>query len=106
MDLRSLLLLAVAAATIPLPAAAQTYVRRSDPVREGRTWTGTIDCGTPVAEGGRLVLRADLGAVTVKTGAERQLTCLVSLRAYATDEQEARQILGRYDISLNAADNT
>ena len=85
MDFRSLLLLAVAAATLPLPAAAQTYVRRSDPVRDGRTWTETVECGSAVAEGGRLVLRADVGAVAVKTGAERQSTCLVRLRAYASD---------------------
>ena len=102
MSFRLLLLVAVAAAALPLPAAGQTYVRRGDPVREGRTWVETIECGTPVAEGGRLVLRADVGAVAVKTGAERQLTCLVRLRAYASDEQEARLILSRYDITLSA----
>jgi len=102
MDFRSLFLVALAAATLPLPAAAQTYVRRSDPVREGRTWMEIVDCGTSVVNGGRLALRADVGSVAVKTGAARQLTCQVRLRAYADDEREARQILGRYEITLNA----
>lgn len=103
--LRLWLLLAVAAAVWPPTVAAQTYVQRGDVSREGRTWVETVQCGAPVSEGGRLVLRADMGSVTVKTGADRQLGCQVRLRAYASDEKEARQILNRYDITVNVTNN-
>lgn len=105
MHLRLWLPLAAAIAVLPLHMAAQTYVQRGNIKREGRTWVETVECGAPVSEGGRLVLRADVGSVTIKTGADRQLGCQVRLRAYASDEQEARQILNSYDITVNVTNN-
>lgn len=105
MRLRWLLLTLLAAASLPLSVQGQISVRRGDIQQEGRKWMERVTCSAPVQEGGRLVLRADVGSVVVKTWPEKRLECEVRLRAYASNEQEARQLLGRYEIGLRSLED-
>lgn len=104
MRLRWLWLTLLAAASLPLPVQGQIFVRRGDIQQEGRTWVERVTCSAPAQDGGRLVLRADVGSVLVKTGLEKRLECEVRLRAYTLNEQEARQLLGRYEVGLRSAE--
>ncbi len=89
----------------PLPGqAAQPplSVERGQIEREGRTWVEHVQCLAPVAEGGRLVLRTDIGSIVVTVGQANRLECVVRLRAYASDEEEARRQLGRFEVGLRS----
>ena len=105
MPARFLILLALLAAAAPLPAQDAMYVRRGEVVREGRVWVEGVNCGAGVEEGARLVLRADVGSINVKTGPERRLECRILLRAYTPDEQEARQLFNRFEVGLRATED-
>jgi hypothetical protein len=69
-------------AAVILPARAEdSYVKRGTPQRQGRVWVEQAECSVPVKEGGRLVLRTDLGSVSVRPGASDRLQCSVGGRA-------------------------
>ncbi|HEV2350506.1 MAG TPA: hypothetical protein VG028_11750 [Terriglobia bacterium] len=102
MRLRFLLFLGVAAALMiqPLHAAEQAYVKRGEPHREGRGWVERADCGGSVQPGARLVLRADMGSVTVRPGPDGQVVCHMFLRVFRPSEQEALQVFRRVELSV------
>ena len=101
MRFRLLLLGVVAvAASLPLAAQEQAYVRLGQLEQEGRAWVERIECGAPVREGGRLVVRADVGTVIVKPGAADRMQCQVRLWIYAGSEAEARRFLNRFAVSV------
>jgi hypothetical protein len=87
-----LCLLLLSLASVPQPVRAQEgpNVRRGTPERRGRTWVERDECSVPVKSGGRLLLRADLGTVTVRTCAADEVQCQVRLTAYTPTESEAR----------------
>lgn len=89
-------------AALPLQAGDQAYVKRGTPERVGRTWVERAQFGGPVKEGGRLILRADMGGVLVRTGAGHQVEGVVVLRAYTDNEAEARRMLSGYQLSARA----
>ncbi len=98
---RALLLVAMAGrASLPLAALDQAFVRRGTLERQGRAWIEKIECGAPVRERGRLVLRADFGAVSVRPGTNDRMECTVRLRAFTRDESEARRDFESYDLGL------
>jgi DUF4097 and DUF4098 domain-containing protein YvlB len=86
----------------PLGGAAgdQAYMKRGSPQREGSSWTEQATCGAPARPGGRLVVRADFGSVSVTPGANGQMTCQVNLRAFNADPESARRLLNNYRLSL------
>lgn len=101
--------LVVGLASLPLapPLAGQAAqpplsVERGQIEREGRTWVEHVGCFAPVEEGGRLVLRTDIGSIAVTVGQANRMECVVHLRAYASDEEEARRQLGRFKVALSS----
>ena len=99
---RWLLGIAVATSLAGIPGSlfAQANVQRGTPHREGRTWVEVVTCGAPVHDGGRLILKADFGSVTVQPGAGKEMNCQVRLRAYLANAQEAQRALQGYEVSL------
>lgn len=81
-------------------AGDQAYMKRGSPQREGSSWTETATCGAPAQPGGRLVVRADFGSVSVTPGSDNRMTCQVSLRAFNADLESARRLLNNYRLSL------
>jgi len=58
------------------------------------------ECGAPVREGGKLVLRAAMGSVKVRPGAVGRLNGRVRLSAYTTDENEADRFFRQYELKV------
>jgi DUF4097 and DUF4098 domain-containing protein YvlB len=81
-------------------ARDQAYIKRGTPEREGNSWTEQAACGAPVAEGGRLVLRADLGSIKIQPDTDGRLTCRVTLRAFRSDLEAARRLLKSYELGI------
>jgi DUF4097 and DUF4098 domain-containing protein YvlB len=81
-------------------AGNQAYMKRGSLQREGSSWTERATCGAAAQPGGRLVVRADFGSVSVMPGARDRMSCQVSLRAFSADPESARQLLSSYRLSL------
>jgi hypothetical protein len=95
----------VSCAALPLQALDQAYVKRGTPERHGRAWVERAQFGGgPVKEGGRLILRTDVGNVVVRPGTSNQLQGVVVLRAYTGNEAEARRILSGYRLSAQVVE--
>lgn len=92
----------VLAAGVSLPLAAQTeaYVKRGAVERQGRAWVEVAECGAPVQPGGRLVVRADVGTISVEPGSADRMECRVRLGVYTATEEEARRLLSRYELEV------
>jgi DUF4097 and DUF4098 domain-containing protein YvlB len=95
-----ILTMLVAGTCLALEPAEQAGVKRGEPQRAGNYWEERAECSAPVREGGRLVVRAEFGSLDVKPGANDRLACQVRLRAYTTDEAEAKRYLKNYELSL------
>jgi DUF4097 and DUF4098 domain-containing protein YvlB len=101
MKLRLILALLLAtSAAWALDPAVQPSVKRGEPRRVGNFWEERAECGAPMREGSRLVVRADLGSVDVRPGATDRLTCQARLRVYTGNENEARRHLRSYELTL------
>src|SRR5271169_6239653 len=98
--LRFLFLLTMAAvAGQALKGFDDVYLKRGEPQREGRAWVEHAECGGAVREGARLVLRADFGSVTVKTGTHDRVECRVRMRVFKPSEEQARLFFRRIELS-------
>ncbi len=98
-QLRVLLTIVIsAAAGLSLLAADQPSVRRQEPERQGNYWEQRAECSLPVQAGGRLVVRADAGSVSVKPGGNERMECQVRLRAHTADEAKARRYFEAYEL--------
>lgn len=95
-----LLLVLAVGASLPLWASELPYVKRGALQRQGRAWVEQAECGAPVREGARLVVRADMGSILVKTGPNDRMECTVRLGVYSSSEAEAKSYLSRYELSL------
>ncbi|MCI0402097.1 MAG: hypothetical protein L0212_01055 [Acidobacteria bacterium] len=93
----------LAAAT---PSAAQRIdVQEGTPAKKGNAWVRESTCSATAREGGRLMLRADLGSVTVTPGANDRVECRVRVEVYAPDEARAQQLLEGYEVGMRIADD-
>lgn len=106
MKIPSRCLFAILALLSALPAAALdvSSVKQGAPVRRGRTWEQRSEFEAPVKSGGRLVLRADNGGVTVLPAAGEKVNCVVILRAYTSDEAEARRMFDKFVLTARSAE--
>lgn len=86
-------------------AVEQISVQRGTPERQGRAWVERSEITAAVREGGRLLLRADSGSVTVKTAPGDRLICHVVLRAYTSNDAEARRFFVGYELSARTMEN-
>lgn len=89
------------AAALPLAAQEQVYVRRGSPAREGRAWTEIAECGGPAREGGRLVLRSDVGSVRVLPQAGGRIVCRVRIRAFTPNLEQAQRFFREYKLGAH-----
>lgn len=94
-----------AATCLAADPADQLRVKRGEPQRQGNYWEERADCSAPLREGSRLMVRADFGSVNVKPGANDRMDCQVRLRAYTTNESEARRFFREYDLSIRQVEN-
>jgi DUF4097 and DUF4098 domain-containing protein YvlB len=85
-----LLILTVLEVSSVFCAADGAWVRRGPVEHHGRFWMEIDSCSVPVRPGGRLVLRAELGAITVLPVDSDKVKCQVTLTAYTPSESEAR----------------
>jgi len=85
-------------------AGEEAYVRRTPLERQGRAWTQELDCAVPMKEGGRLVLRADMGSVIVRPESNNRVQCSVRLQVYAANEAETRSALSHYGLTARRSE--
>jgi DUF4097 and DUF4098 domain-containing protein YvlB len=97
---RFIVAILVAATCSVLEAAEQGTVKRGEPQRQANYWEERAECSAPAREGGRLVVRADAGSLSVKPGANDRVACQVRLRCYTADEDEARRYFKEYELTL------
>ena len=86
---------------LPVQALGQSAVRRGAPAFHGSAWTETYEWNAAAREGGKLVLRADMGSVEITPGSGNQLECRVVLRVYAGSEEKARRVFDAYRLSAH-----
>jgi hypothetical protein len=84
---------------LPWQAFGQSIVKRGAPVRHGNAWTETYEWNSPAREGGRLILRADVGTVEITPGSGNELEGRVVVRVYTGSEERARRIFEAYHLS-------
>jgi DUF4097 and DUF4098 domain-containing protein YvlB len=84
---------------------AQADIRRGTPQNEGKAWVERDTCAATVSDGGRLVVRADFGSITVKPGPSGRMNCQITLRAYRASEEEARRYLRAYELGVRILEN-
>jgi len=94
------LLLGMLGAGLLLAASDQAYIKPGSPQRQGRAWVKVTECRVPVREGGRMLLRADLGSVKVRSGAANQLSGRVRVSAYTADENEANRFFQQHELNV------
>ena len=94
--------IAVCLTAAPWAAFGQSNVKQGAPVRRGNAWTETYEWNAPVREGGRLILRADVGSVEIMPGAGNQLEGRVVVRAYTGSEERARRVFDAYHLSAHS----
>lgn len=99
MKMRLLLTIVLAACGV-VSAAAQVNLKRGEPARVGNNWEERAECGAPMGEGARLMVRADQGTIRISPVAGDTMTCQVRLRAYRVSEAEARKYFRSYELAL------
>ena len=90
---------------LPWPALAQATitVKRGNPVGQGGgAWTETFEWNAPAREGGKLILRANMGSVEITPGSGNQLEGRVVVRAYTGSEEKARRVFEAYHLSARS----
>jgi hypothetical protein len=90
-------------AALPWQALGQSIVKQGAPVRHGNaSWTETYEWTAPVREGGKLILRADMGSVEITPGPGNQLEGRLVLRAFTGSEEKARRVFDAYHLSARS----
>jgi DUF4097 and DUF4098 domain-containing protein YvlB len=87
---------------LPLAAVDVSSVKQGAPVKQGRSWEQRSEFEAPVKEGARLLLRADNGGVSINPASGDKVTCIVILRAYTSDEAEARGLFDKFELSARS----
>lgn len=77
----------------------QVSLKRGAIERQGNAWVERSICSATAREGGRVVLRAEMGSVNVQTGSPDRIECEVILRAYTSSESQARRYFASYELS-------
>ena len=93
------------AAGLPLAAQNPVFVKRGTPQREGRAWTEIAECGGVAREGGRLVVRLDLGSVTVQPQGSGRVACHVRIRAFTPNLEQAERLFRGYELGAHTLDD-
>jgi DUF4097 and DUF4098 domain-containing protein YvlB len=89
---------------LPLASLDVSSVKQGAPVRSGHSWVQRSEFAAHVKEGARLLLRANNGGVSIRPVPGDQVTCLVTLRAYTSDEAEARRLFNKFQLSARSVE--
>jgi len=84
------------------PALCQLTQKRSEPERRGNAWTETYEWSAPAREGGKLILRADMGSVEITPGPANQLEGHVVVRVYTGSADKARRVFDAFHLSARS----
>ncbi len=90
---------------LPL-AGLDVPVHRGAMVNHQLTWEQRLEFEAQVKEGARLVLRADSGAVSINPTSGDKVSCTVTLRAYTSDEAEARRLFDNFKLNTGSVDGS
>ena len=90
---------------MPWPAFAQLTQKRSGLERHGKAWTETFEWNGPAREGGKLILRADMGSVEITPGAGNQLEGHVVVRVFTGSEEKARRVFDAFQLSVRSLES-
>lgn len=109
----STLLLLLLASCLPLaPNASGQAAQRPNvsaqtkPAEQrGRAWVSESTCTAVARPGGRLVLRAEMGSVTVTPGPENQVNCRVKVEVDSNNAARARQLANGHEVSLRTGED-
>ena len=88
------------AAGLHLTGSDQAYIKPGTLQRQGRAWVKVSECSVPVREGGRMLLRADIGSVKVRIGTGDRLSGRVRVSAYTADENEANRFFRQHELKV------
>ena len=89
---------------LPLGAVDESSVKQGTPVHHGNSWQQVSQFEAPAKEGARLLLRADSGSINVHPAPGDKVSCVVTLRAYTTDEAKARRLFDTFQLSARSVD--
>ena len=106
MKARRLVVISLFALLSALPAAALdvSSVKQDAPVKRGRGWEQRSEFTAPVKEGGRLLLRAASGSVSLRPGESDKVTCTVILHAYTPNAAEARSLFDKFQLTARSVE--
>jgi len=93
-------------AAMPWQAFGQSIAKPGAPVRHGNAWTETYEWTAPAREGGKLILRADMGSVEITPGSGNQLSGHLVLRANTGSEEKARRVFEAYRLSARSLEGS
>ncbi len=84
---------------LPLAALEGSTVKQSAPVRSGHAWEQRSEFEASAKPGGRLLLRADNGSVSIRPQSGDKVSCVVTVQVYTHSEAEARRLFGRFQLT-------
>jgi len=87
---------------LPVAALDVSSVKQGAMVRRGKGWQQVSEFESPVKPGARLLLRADSGSVSINPAPGEKVICSVTLRAYTSDEAEARRLFDRFELNARS----
>ena len=87
---------------LPWPAFGQSIIKQGTPVRRGNAWTETYEWTAPVREGGKLIVRSDMGSVEITPGSGNQLEGHAVVRVFTGSEERARRVFDAYHLSAHS----
>ncbi len=96
----------ICAFLVAMPQAALdvSSVKNGAPVRHGKVWEQRSEFTAPVRDGGRLVLRADQGAVSILPGTTDHVTCSVILHAFTADQEAAKRLFDGFQLGARSTE--
>jgi DUF4097 and DUF4098 domain-containing protein YvlB len=89
---------------LPLAALDVSSVKQGAPERHGNTWQQRSEFEAPVREGARLLLRVGNGAISIHPAPGDKVGCIVTLRAYTSDEAEARRLFDKFQLTARSVE--
>lgn len=89
---------------LPLVALDISSVKQGALVRRGKAWEQRSEFEAPVKAGGRLLLRADQGAVNILPTPGDRVNFRVLLRAYTSNEAAAKRLFDAFHLTTRSVE--
>ncbi len=101
------LLLLLLAASLPLAAqhGSAINVQTNPAEQRGRAWVSESTCTATARPGGRLVVRAEMGSVTVTPGPDNRVDCRVKVEVDSGNQSRARQVANGHEVGMHVGED-